>query len=119
MLTPNKDHEHHYNLSLVDTSACKSLFILSLPFPSVSLYLTAQITGLGPYRSVQSSRDLARELMIACDYSLAISSGLIWPGLAKVTLSTFESLTGESRSEKKLNREALTRFLHLDIALRL
>lgn len=57
--------------------------------------------------------------MIACDYSLAISSGLIWPGLARVKHSTLESLTGESRSEKKLNREALTRFLHLDIALRL
>lgn len=60
--------------------------------------------------------------MIACDYSLhaplppTISSEL---GLAEVTLSTLESLTGEKRSEEKLTREALTRFLHLDIAWRL
>lgn len=63
--------------------------------------------------------------MIACDYSLRaplppiISSGLIWPGPAEVTLSVLESLTGENQSEEGLTREALTRFLHLDIAWRL
>lgn len=57
--------------------------------------------------------------MIACDYSLyaplplTISSEL---GLAKVTLYTPESLTGEKQSRAKLTREALTRFFHLDIA---
>lgn len=40
------------------------------PFYFVSLHLAAQITGLGPGSSVQSSRDPPRELMIACDYSL-------------------------------------------------
>lgn len=102
--------------------ALHTITLYSYPPPSrssVSLHLPAQITGLGPRRLVQSSRNPVREQMIACDYSLTISSGLIWPGLAKVTLSTLESLTGESRSEKKLNREALTRFLHLDIASRL
>lgn len=44
---------------------------------------------------------------------LTISSEL---GLAKVTLYTPESLTGEKRSRAKLTREALTRFFHLDIA---
>lgn len=95
------------------------------PFSFVSLYLAAQITGLGPSGPVQSSRNPQGELMIACDYSPhaplppIVSSVLIWPGPAEVTLSTLESLTRENRSEERLTGEALTRFLHLDIAWRL
>lgn len=47
------------------------------------------------------------DLVIACDYSLnctpipGTSSGLIWPSLTEVRLSTLKSLTGESRSEEE------------------
>jgi len=69
--------------------------------------------------SPEQHKNPARELMIACDYILTISSGLIWPCLAEAMLSTLESLTGESQCYEKLAREAVTRFRHLDIAWRL
>ncbi|CAB1450582.1 unnamed protein product [Pleuronectes platessa] len=50
--------------------------------------------------------------------SNTISCGSSGQALAEVTLSTLESLTGESWSEAELTGEALTRFLHLDIARR-